>query len=66
MPVTGCDKNFWCAWMECTSYNNWSGCSKCDKYGTCENCILEHTKNKPDGCADEAYYIQYGYPEEER
>lgn len=65
MPVTGCTKDFWCAWMECTSYNNGSGCSKCDKYGTCENCILEHTKNKPDGCADEAYYIQYGYPEEE-
>lgn len=36
MPVTGCTKDFWCVWNECTSYNNGSGCSKCEKFGTCE------------------------------
>ena len=65
MPVTGCTKQFWCAEIDCASYNTGDGCSKCDKFGTCDNCILEGTENKPDGCADEAYYIQFGYPEEE-
>lgn len=60
----GCTKNFWCAWIHCKSYNNGSECSTCDKYGKCENCILEGTEDKPDGCEDEEYYISYGYPEE--
>lgn len=65
MPATGCTKEFWCIETDCASYNTGDGCKTCDKYGTCENCILQHVRNKPDGCADEAYYIQFGYPEEE-
>lgn len=58
-------QSFWCIETDCASYNTGTGCKTCEKYGTCENCILQGTKNKPDGCADEAYYIQFGYPEEE-
>lgn len=62
--VTGCTKEFWCIEMDCSSYNNGEKCGTCEKNGKCEHCVLQSTANKPDGCADEAYYIQYGYPEE--
>ncbi len=65
MPVTGCTKQFWCAEIDCASYNTGDGCKSCEKYGKCQHCVLQGTKNKPDGCADETYYIQFGYPEEE-
>lgn len=58
-------QSFWCVEMDCTSYNTGKECKTCEKFRTCDNCILQYTKNKPDGCADEAYYIQFGYPEEE-
>jgi hypothetical protein len=65
MSVTGCKNQFWCVEVDCASYNTGKECKTCEYYGKCQHCVLQGTKNKPDGCADEAYYIMFGYPEEE-
>lgn len=59
----GCIDIFWCASVDCVYYNNGLGCSKCVKYGTCENCILKDTDYKPDSCDYARRNIMYGFPE---
>lgn len=56
---------FWCIHYDCIFYSNGCFCSKCSKYGICDNCVFEYCKNKPYECGDEAYYIQFGYPEDD-
>jgi hypothetical protein len=66
-------ESFWCAAFEageCTPVQDKDGgygdCIACDKFRTCENCILQTSDNKPHGCEEEGYYLLHWYPEEER
>lgn len=66
-------ESFWCAAFasgECAPPQDKNGfygdCVSCDKFRTCENCVLQSSNNKPHGCEEEGYYLLHGYPEEER
>lgn len=57
-------ESFWCVEMDCASYNTGDGCKTCEKFRTCENCVLQSSDNKSHGCEEEGYYLLHGYPEE--
>lgn len=54
---------FWCAAMDCSSYNSGAACPGCNVEGTCGNCILFDSKDadRPLECRHRFEDIQRGY-----